>query len=551
VAHLAPVSVSRELNLIKEECMPRIDTRARVAALVLVAVAAAAGVGAVSHGATLRSAGGTAGPATGACKPSGTLTYGLAGGGIETLDPAASDLAARTVIMPLLFPALTAMTADGTVRPDLATKWKVSPDGKTWWFYLRHDVRYANGRPFTSADVVANILHDLIPATGALARQYIDDIRSVDAIGKYEVRFKTGSPRETLPDALYLAKMADLSNPATVASSGNGTGPYKVAAYTPNESLTLVPNPYYYGPQPCIKKIVFLAQPDTTSMVTQFTSGHLGMIWQFPVSALSTIKQDKNANIIVPSTVSTPHVLLLDTTSPPFNNLLAREALSYAVDRPAMVKVSFLGQAQASVANDPLSRTSPFYDKALTPQTFNLTKAQQLFQEAGVPAGTTFTYWAQSGKRPEWITDAEILQSDLQKIGYNLNIVQSDPATWLGRFNPWGKTYPGLIVASYLSMQPNPILGLSSALQGCDCNWGNIPGTEYPKYFSLVQQANATTDPTKLQTILDQLQVLFQQQVPYIVLAHQTNLSAVQKNVEGVWEDPSGNVHLENARIVN
>lgn len=530
--------------------MPRFDKRARIAALVLVAAAIAAGLGTASQGAVRSSSAATATRAT-ACKPSGTLTYGLAGGGIQSLDPAASDLAARTVIMPLLFPALTAMTPNGTVVPDLATKWKVSADGKTWWFYLRHDVRYANGRPFTSADVVANILHDLIPKTGALARQYINDIRSVRAITKYEVRFKTGSPRETLPDALYLAKMADLSNPATVATTGNGTGPYTVASYTPNQSLTLVPNTHYFGPQPCIAKIVFQAEPDTTSMVTAFTSGHLGMIWQFPVSAMTTIKNDRNANIVVPKTVSTPHVLLLDTTSPPFDNLLARQALSYATDRNAMVKASFLGQAQASVANDPLSTTSPFYNKKLAAQAFNLTKAKQLFQAAGVKPGTTFTYWAQSGKRPEWITNAEILQQDLQKIGYNLNIVQADPATWLARFNPWGKKYPGLIVASYLSLQPNPILGLSSALQGCDCNWGNAPGTKYQQFYNLVLKAIATSDAKKQQGLLDQLQVLFQQQMPYIVLAHQTNLSAVQKNVQGVWEDPSGNVHLENARLVH
>lgn len=530
--------------------MPRFDRRVRTVAAVLVAAAVAAGLGTTaSQGAVRGSASADAARAS-ACKPSGTLTYGLAGGGIETLDPAASDLAARTVIMPLLFPTLTAMTPSGTMKPDLATGWKVSADGKTWWFFLRHNIRYSDGRAFTASDVVANILHDLIPATGALARQYLRDIRSVDAIGKYEVRFRTGSPRATLPSALYLAKMADLSNPSTVATAGIGTGPYKVAAYTPNESLTLVPNPYYYGPQPCIAKIVFQAEPDTTSMVTAFTSGHLGMIWQFPVSAMSTIKADKNATIVVPKTVSTPHVFLLDTTSPPFNNLLAREALSYATDRKAMVQAAFLGQAQPSVANDPISTSSPYYYRKLPPQTFDLTKAKELFQQAGVQPGTTFTYWAESGKRPEWITDAEILQQDLQKIGYNLNIVQNDPATWLARFNPWGKKYPGMIVASFLSTQPNPILGLSSALQGCDCNWGNVPGTKYPVYYNLVQKANATSNPAKLQAILNQLQTLFQQQVPYIVLAHQTNLSAVQNDVKGVWEDPSGNVHLEDARIV-
>ena len=171
--------------------MHRISKRGVAATTVLcIGALAAVAIGVTSQGASAASS---------ACKQSGTLTYGLAGGGIQSLDPAVSDLAARTVIMPLLFPALTAMKPDGTVGPDLATKWKVSSDGKTWWFYLRHDVKYADGRPFTSADVVQNILHDLNPKTGALVRQYINDVRSVRAITKYEVRFKTGSPRATLP----------------------------------------------------------------------------------------------------------------------------------------------------------------------------------------------------------------------------------------------------------------------------------------------------------------------------------------------------------------
>jgi peptide/nickel transport system substrate-binding protein len=202
------------------------------------------------------------------------------------------------------------------------------------------------------------------------------------------------------------------------------------------------------------------------------------------------------------------------------------------------------------VANDPLSVTNPAYNKKLASRKFNLAKAKQLFAQAGVKDGTTFTYWAQAGKRPEWITDGEILQQDLGKIGIKLNIVQADPATWLARFDPHGKKYPGLIVASFLSLQPNPLLALSSALDGCDCNWVNAPGS-YHQYFTTVTKALGETDPAKRQKLYDQLQVIFSTQQPYQVIAHQTNLVAAQKNVVGAWEDPSGNMHLETARMTH
>jgi peptide/nickel transport system substrate-binding protein len=524
------------------------DWRLRVAAPVLaLAAVAAISLGTASSDGVFGVANANATQAA-TCKQSGTLRYGIAGGGVTSLDPTTGGLASRTVIMPLVFPALVALQPDGTVRPDLATKWKSSPDNKTWWVWLRRDVRYSNGRPFTSADVVANTLRALNPATGSLARAYLKDVRSVRAITKYEVRFKTGSPTTTLPDAFWLLKMADLTNVDTLATSGIGTGPYKVGSYIPNQRLTLVPNPHYFGPKPCFKAINVISEPDTTAMVTAFTSNNLDMIWQFPVTATPAIQADKNAYIVSPKTVATAHVLLVDTSSAPFDNPLARRALSYAINRNAMVKASFLGHAQASVANNPLSTTNPAYNKKLAPQTFNLTKAQQLFTQAGIKPGTTFTYWAQSGKRPEWITNGEILQQDLKKIGITLNIVQADPATWLARFDPM-KKYPGLIVASFLSLQPSPILALSSALTGCDCNWGSVPGTQYPKYYSLVLKALGAGDKAKRQGIYDQLQQLFAQENPYEVIAHQTNLVAAQKSVVGAWEDASGNMHLEGARF--
>lgn len=531
--------------------MHRFDRRLRVAMLALVAGALTLGsLGAATSRGAIGVSTGVAAEAAAACKQQGALRYGIGGGGINNLDPAISNLANRVVVMPLLYPALTKLNQNGTVSPDLANKWRHSADLKTWWFYLKRNVRYSNGRAFTADDVVANVLRNLDPKVGSAARRFIQDIRSVRAITKYQVRFRLGSPSTILPDALFLVKMADTTNPQALAIGGNGPGPYKVASYVPNTSLTLVPNPYYFGPKPCLRSISILAQPDSTSMVTAFRSRKLDMIWQVPTTAVSAIKATRDVKIISPRTVATAHVLEVDTTSPPFDKPAARLALSYAMNRTAMVRASFLGEAQASVANVPISTTSPAYNKKLPPHTFNLAKAKQLFTQAGVQPGTTFTYWAQAGRRPEWITNGQILQQDLRKIGINLVIEQSDPATWLAKFNPSPKKFPGLIVATFLSLQPTPALGLSSALKGCDCNWGLAPGTPYAKYYSLVLKSLGMADPAKRQAAYDELQRMFNANSPYMVIAHQTNIVAAHKSVVGAWEDPSGNVHLENARLV-
>jgi peptide/nickel transport system substrate-binding protein len=338
--------------------------------------------------------------------------------------------------------------------------------------------------------------------------------------------------------------MSDTSNVSTLDKVGNGTGPYKVANFVPGQSLSVVPNPNWFGGKACIAKITFIREPDPTAMVTDFTAGKLSMIWQIPPASLQAVEGDSHASIVKPRSISGAHVWEVDTTSPPFSNPLARQALEYAIDRQAMVKAAFFGQALPSVADDLLSTASPAYNKKLKPYTFNLQKAKALFAQAGVKPGTTFTFWALAGRRDEWITMAEILQQDLQKIGLNLSIQRNDVSTWLGKFYPAGKSYPNTIVANYFSMPPNPTFAFQQGEYGnCECNWNN------PKLEALAKRAAATADPKKRQALYDQMQSIYSQGAPVAVIAHQTNIVAAQKSVVGAWEDPAGNVHLERARL--
>jgi peptide/nickel transport system substrate-binding protein len=478
------------------------------------------------------------------CQPQGSITYGIAGAGITALDPNTISFAGQEPLQTLLFNALTKYTPQGMVVPDLATAWKVSKDLKTWEFTLRQGVEYADGRPFTSADVVANVKRVLDPKVASQSRGEIAMVKSVTPVGKYGVKFQLASPNSLLDVALTDVKMSDTSDPKTINTNGNGTGPYKVSSFVPDQTLTLVPNSNYFGPPACIAQITFQRESDPTAMVTDFTGGKLDMIWQVPPADLPQVQSDSNASVLQPASVSGAHVWELDTKSAPFDNPLARQALSYAIDRRTMIKAAFFGYATPSYANDVISATSAYYARSLPSYTFNLAKAKKLFDQAGVKPGTTFTFWALAGRRDEWITMAEILQQDLKKIGLNLSIKRSDVSTWLAKFYPAGKSYPGVIVANYFSMPPNPSYALSQVQYGtCECNWNDAT------FESLAKQAIATPSASKQKAIYDQMQQIFAQQAPVMVVAHQTNIVAASKKISGAWEDPAGNVHLETASV--
>ena len=515
-----------------------------LAVLCAAAVAAALG-GTAAHSSTANLAQAVAATPslTGCTSSKGKITYGIAGAGITALDPNTISFAGQAPLQTLLYDGLTKYNKAMQPVPDLATSWKSSKDLMHWSFTLRNDAHYANGRQFTSADARANLLRVLDPAVASQAQGNVADIRSVHTNGKFGLTIRLGHPSALLPTGLVDVKMSDTTDLGSLNKTGNGTGPYKVANFVPGQNLTLVPNTHYFGGTPCLKEIDFIREPDTTAMVTDFKSGKLSMVWQVPPVDIPAVKSNSTA-FLVPVGISSAHVWEVDTTAAPFNDVRARQALSYAINRKTMVQAAFFGLATPSYANEVISQTSPFYDKTLKPYTFNLTKAKQLFDAAGVKPGTTFTFWALAGRRDEWITMAQILQQDLKQIGLNLTIVRSDVSTWLSKFYPAGKSFPGYIIGNYFSLPPNPSYAFSQVQYGaCECNWKNA------QFEALAQKAVGTPDVAARSKIYNQMQGIESSQSPVMVIAHQTNIVAYLKGITGAWEDAQGNVHLESARV--
>ena len=100
-------------------------------------------------------------------------------------------------------------------------------------------------------------------------------------------------------------------------------------------------------------------------MVTAFTSGKLDIAFQVrDLGRGRRSPSDKNASILEPTTISERQAWEVDTTSPPFNNVAARQALSYAIDRATMVKVAFAGQATPTLTNDLVNPANPAFNKS-------------------------------------------------------------------------------------------------------------------------------------------------------------------------------------------
>jgi peptide/nickel transport system substrate-binding protein len=339
--------------------------------------------------------------------------------------------------------------------------------------------------------------------------------------------------------------MSDVPDIANVSRDANGTGPYVLKAFTPDQTVDLVRNDHYFGAKPHFDEIKVVRYADATAAETALRSGNLNVLWS--VAPTSAAGLATNGRVLLAATdPAGAFVWEVDTTSPPFNNPKARLALSYAADRGSMMQAGYAGVGVANKSDTIVSPSNKFYNKKLPTDGYDINKAKELFAQAGVHSGDTLTYWTTSGTYAEWTTMGEILQQSLGQIGIKLDIKANELATWSAKNYPKGKKYPGLIAANYISLAP-PLpntypLEWFSSNGTCECNW--VPPARYDADEATIEQQGDTPART---AAFDEMQQILHDQAPVIVIGNTSFLSVVGGNVHGAWVEGEGTLHLEDA----
>jgi peptide/nickel transport system substrate-binding protein len=466
--------------------------------------------------------------------------------GVTQLDPNTLSKLSETVLLSLLWNGLTKYGSDGSTQPDLATSWTSSADGLGWTFHLRGGVKYDSGRAFTADDAVRNIDRVLDPSVTSQTRTKISMITKATATDPNTLVLTLKSPSPQLPTALIDVKMTDVDNIAQINQTANGTGPYKLKQFVPNQSVDLVANPGYWGGKPKLSEIQIVRYPDITAAESALRSGTATVLWNPPATALKSLRSD-GLEVLKAADTGGVDVFEVDNTSTPFNNVRARQALAYATDRQAMLTAGFGGGGTVNPTQAPVSPTSRFYDRSLPSYDFDLGKAKQLFAEAGVTSGSTLTYWTIADAYPELTTEGQILQQDLAKIGITLRIETNEQATYAAKFYPNGKSYPGLIVPNELSFGPAPnTFSADWFAKGgtCECNWAAPE-----RYNTVDHQLDAAGDPATIASAYQTIQQIMNAQSPIVIIANSAPVTVAKGDVRGAWVQTDGTLHIEDASL--
>jgi peptide/nickel transport system substrate-binding protein len=330
--------------------------------------------------------------AGGPARAAGTLTIAQAQDP-NNWDPIATFMIPWGSVAGNFFEGLVSRDENLKLQPGLATSWEILDSGMRLRFKLRQGVAFTGGEPF-NADAVKFTMERLLGPEGKKGPQQSNytAISSVEIIDPYTVDLVLNKP-----DPVMITKLAGygamIVPPNYVSEKGSaafglapvGTGPFKVTDYQPKVSVTLEPNPSYWGGKPKLDKVVyrFIVEPDT--QLAELQAGRIDIASNLSVAATSIVAAAPNLRL-ESITGPTVNVLRLNTARGPAANLLVRRAMIMAIDRDAIVKQILMGQAKTVTSFQ--SALSFGFDPAQKPVPFDPAGARKLLAEAKVPPGT-------------------------------------------------------------------------------------------------------------------------------------------------------------------
>src|SRR5262249_22077974 len=397
------------------------------------------------------------------------------------------------------------------IQPRLATSWTVSPDGTVYTFKLRPGVKFTSGNPVTANDVRFSLrrLKNLKDNPAF----FMDPVKDIQVVDDMTVKITLAAP-----DASFLAALAavpcGIGDSKVIMSKGGtdaddakdkdkatewlnnnseGSGPYKLTAFTKNVEAVLERNAGYWGKKPYFAKVIIKHVPNGTTQREMVERGDADVAHDFDADIVAKITE--GPKIRIERGLSMNQVYLGITNSAEQSKELSdkrvRQAISYAIDYDGIIKGLARNEAERPSSMIPLGLIGG--DKTLARKR-DLAKAKQLLTEAGYPNGfdIKLTYWNASLLRVPAEPLAAKLQADLAQAGIKVTLDGKERSVAIAEYRA-GKIQ--LMLASWSPdyLDPDPF---ADAFYGA----GPVPKrVKYsnPKVTDIIALAKKEQDPKK------------------------------------------------------
>jgi len=436
--------------------------------------------------------------------------------------------------------------------PVLASSWEISSDGLIYTFHLQQNVKWHDGQPFTAADVKFTFDAIMNNETNGYNRDLLKPFFDrVEVVDDYTVKLILKEA-----NAGFLALLADpysrsfvilprhiyegtdiKTNPAN--DRPIGTGPFKFVEWVKGSHISLVANKEYFLGRPCADNYVMLQTTSASATSTAFETGEVvyGMASYLPLSPLDVVKysQDPRFTVDPLPTMRLMHVAF-NMRIKPFNNLLVRQAMAYALDLDKLTQMAHppLKQGEHHIYFTGHWATNP----ATLQPTYDPKKAEQLLDEAGYPRGangirfkTKLNYDIGHSTA---VLAAEVLKDMWSKVGIDLELQPLEWAVYVSSIIEGVKKNPNAFQLAIQGGAQGPDPSVWQVYFGTD-QYRNIYGFSNSRVDELFNEARLTGDIEQRKTYYYEIQELILNELPRINIYPDTDYGIASSDWRNFW----------------
>jgi peptide/nickel transport system substrate-binding protein len=463
---------------------------------------------------------------------------------VNSLDPIyAFDYPENTAIS-LMCESLLRQAPNGSLQPGIATISTPSPVKMV--FTLRPGVKFWDGHPVTSADVVYSLDRNTNPALGGFYGEVFNRVTSITATGPTQVTITLKQPDYWLEGEL--SSMAGVvieksyaqqqgKNYGTPAGGIMCTGAYMFKSWKPGVGVTAVANPHYWDSRvkPLVQQILIKGAPDVSSFTSAMLTGGIQGSYSFGLPTLDQLEHSKAVSVYQGPGWSTDAFIVCSFKGA-LGDLRVRQALSLALNRQAIIDSVYKGAAlMPKWMSNPGTfgyGTSVFdaaYDSAPYMKQ-NLAEARKLVQQAGA-TGKTITIGTSSQlANISAVTGA--YQAAAQAIGLKVALKSVSAQNYINFFTSASarQGIDGFLTVNYGDYADPAALLATLDLPGGSQNYDNFND---PKLTSLLEQARSTANPDQRAALMVQAEKINNQLLPWIPDVQPTSLLLLSSNLTG------------------
>jgi ABC-type transport system substrate-binding protein len=456
----------------------------------------------------------------------------------RSLDPALSTDVPTGRAVSYLFDGLTRFTPDARVVPALATRWEVSPDGRTYTFHLHQGVKFHDGTPLTANAVVSSFKRVLAPGSTAGRTWPLMPIQGASAFneGKAKalpgivavddstVRIVLGEPLTIFPKFLAMPVAAIVPESAGdgFGEKPVGTGPWKFVEWKHDDYIKFAKNPTYFGGPPAVDTLVARIIPEPSTAQAEFESGNVDILQVAEGETRNWEQTDDKSAMLQSAPALRMYYVAINTTRGPLADARVRRAINHAIDTKTILERLIAGRGRVAAGVVPPALDSGGPQRA--PYAYDTAAARRLLAEAGHANGIDVELWV--SQDATFARLAQTIQGYLTAVGIRAKIVQRDAssvreAARNGQVDlvvkDWWADYPDADAFLY------PLL--HSANKGVG---GNLSFYARPAFDSLVTLARRTQDDAERTRLSRQADSLAFADAPVGYLFFYNELYAIQ-----------------------